>query len=77
VKSDLPITDPRHPLVMNLTCAEMSEKNWRNIAAGEHRPGVARWAKSNAAFHAAQVERFRRLIEAAACAAASTLEVQA
>jgi hypothetical protein len=59
---------------MKLTCAEMSEKKWCSIAAGEHRPGVARWAKSNAAFHAAQVQRLRRLIEAAA---ASTLEVQA
>ena len=60
-----PITDPRHPLVMKLTCAERAERKWKNIADFAHAPSVQRWAESNAKFYTRQIADLKTQIATA------------
>lgn len=66
------LTDPRHPLVMDLSAAEMQVSKWRKIAASCDDDASKRaWSRSNLAYHAGRVEGFkRRLMEAEKGAAA-------
>lgn len=65
MKSDLPITDPKHPLQMNLSASQMHVKKWQNIAAEcANEPAKARWARDNLTFHEDLAIIFKRLIEA-------------
>lgn len=54
--SSIQITDPRHPLQMDLSAARMAERKWLRIADADHRPHVISWARRNAAFHTARAE---------------------
>lgn len=63
MKSALPITDPRHPLQMDLSAAERHVSKWRNIAACCGDDASKRtWARANLAYHEGRVEGFKKLI---------------
>lgn len=65
MKSDLPITDPKHPLQMNLSAAEGHVRKWRNIADScADDAAKQRWARDNQRFHEDIAIIFKRLIEA-------------
>lgn len=60
----LPIMDPRHPLQMELSAAQMAERKWRNIADSSHGDAKQRWAARNARFHAARVAELKHKLNA-------------
>lgn len=64
MSTSLPITDPRHPLQMDLSAAERHVSKWRNIAASCGDDASKRtWSRANLAYHEGRVEGFNRLIE--------------
>lgn len=63
MKTNLPITDPRHPLQMDLSAAERHVSKWRNIAACCGDDASKRtWSRANLAYHEGRVEGFHKLI---------------
>lgn len=56
------ITDPRHPLQMDLSAAEMKLKSWEDISHYGYTEGTRRWARGNAVTLAARVRELKDAI---------------